>query len=59
MTAARRDNSQAEYTIRPTDNGAKPGDMIAPQTSGLLELDDNGLPVDFATWAVVTANGER
>ena len=39
MTAARRDNPQAEDTIRLTDNGAKPGDMIAPQTSGLLELD--------------------
>ena len=59
MTAARRDNPQVEYTIRPTDNGPKVGDMVAPQTSGLLELDENGLPVDFATWAVVCANGER
>lgn len=59
MTAARRDNPQAEYTIRLTDNGAKPGDLIAPQTRGLLELDERGIPVDFETWAAVCANGER
>ncbi len=30
--------------IRRTDNGLKEGDVESPQTSGLLELDDNGLP---------------
>lgn len=52
MDEARRDNPQAEYTIRPTDNGMKNGDLITPQTARPLELDGDGLPVGFTSWAV-------
>lgn len=33
--------------IRKTDNGLKECDLEAPQTQGLLELDDRGLPVGW------------
>lgn len=33
--------------IRKTDNGLKACDEEAPQTKGLLELDDRGLPVGW------------
>ena len=43
---------ETEYTIdkmsgneiKATDNGLKEGDVESPQTQGLLELDENGLP---------------
>lgn len=56
MDEARRDNPQAEYTIRPTDNGIKDGDLITPQTAAPLELDGDGLPVGFEGWAVYDGN---
>lgn len=33
--------------IRKTDNGPKECDLPAPQTPGLLELDERGLPVGW------------
>ena len=33
--------------IRKTDNGPKECDLPAPQTQGLLELDERGLPVGW------------
>ena len=33
--------------IRKTDNGLKECDLEAPQTKGLLELDERGLPVGW------------
>lgn len=33
--------------IRPTDNGLKDCDIEAPQTPGLLELNDDGFPVGW------------
>lgn len=56
MEEARRDNPQAEYTIRPTDNGIKDGDLITPQTAAPLELDGDGLPVGIEGWAVYDGN---
>ena len=52
MEEQRHDNPQADYEIRPTDNGMKWGDVISPQTAEPLELDANGLPVGFDTWEV-------
>ena len=40
--------------IRPTDNGLRECDMEAPQTPGLLELDERGLPVGWEA-----PNGDR
>lgn len=33
--------------VRHTDNGPKECDLPAPQTPGLLELDERGLPVGW------------
>lgn len=44
------ENTRDEFSgleIRPTDNGLKECDMEAPQTPGLLELDERGLPVGW------------
>ena len=57
MGENRRDNPQAEYNIRPTDNSIKEGDIISPQVNEPLELDANGLPVGFSEWEVY--NGDR
>ena len=35
--------------IRKTDNGPKECDLPAPQTQGLLELDERGLPKGWET----------
>ena len=40
--------------IRRTDNSLKECDMEAPQTQGLLELDERGLPVGWEA-----PNGDR
>lgn len=37
----------ANLEIRQTDNGLKDCDREAPQTRGLLELDERGLPVGW------------
>ena len=41
------ENTRDEFSgleIRPTDNGPKECDLEAPQTRGLLVLDERGLP---------------